>query len=60
MSLSFGIITRVAPQINIFSFGFPITLFMSIVIIQICIPSVGEQMIESIERGMHLVLGMLR
>jgi flagellar biosynthetic protein FliR len=60
VSLSFGIITRVAPQLNIFSFGFPVTLFMSIVIIYVCLPTVGQQMVESLEQGMHLVLGMLR
>lgn len=60
VSLSFGIITRVAPQINIFAFGFPITLMMSMVIIQICMPSMGEQMVESLEHGMQLVLGMVR
>lgn len=59
LSLSIGIVTRVAPQLNIFSLGFPITLLMSIVIIQICLPSVGEQMIESLEQGMHLIIGLL-
>ena len=60
VSLSFGIITRVSPQLNIFSLGFPITLLMSILIIQICMPSVGAQMIESLDQGMQIIFGMVR
>jgi flagellar biosynthetic protein FliR len=60
VSLSFGIMTRVAPQLNIFSLGFPITLLMGMVIIKIAIPSVGIQIAESIEQGMHFIIGMLR
>lgn len=59
ISLSIGIVTRVAPQLNIFSLGFPITLMMAIVIIQVCLPSVGEQMVESLEQGMHFIIGLL-
>jgi flagellar biosynthesis protein FliR len=59
VSLSFGINTRVAPQLNIFSLGFPITLLMGIIIVQICLPMVGEQMEQSLEQGMQLILGLL-
>ncbi|RUR08335.1 flagellar biosynthetic protein FliR [Legionella sp. km772] len=59
ISLSIGIVTRVAPQLNIFSLGFPITLMMAIAIIQITLPSVGEQMVESLEQGMHFIIGLL-
>lgn len=60
VTLSVGIITRVAPQLNIFSLGFPITLMFSMVVIYICLPSVGEQMVESLEQGMHLIIGLVR
>lgn len=56
VSLSFGIMTRVAPQLNIFSLGFPITLLMSMVAIKITLPSIGFQIIESIETGMHFLV----
>lgn len=59
VSLSFGIVTRVAPQLNIFSLGFPVTLIMGVLIIQICLPTVGNQMIESLEQGMRLIMGLL-
>lgn len=60
VNLSFGIITRVAPQLNIFSLGFPITLLMGILIIYICLPSIGVQMVESLEQVMHLIIGIFR
>lgn len=60
VSLSFGIMTRVAPQLNIFSLGFPITLLMGFVIIKVGLPSIGNQMVESLREGMHFITGMLR
>ncbi|MDP3269318.1 MAG: flagellar biosynthetic protein FliR [Legionella sp.] len=60
VSLSFGIMTRVAPQLNIFSLGFPITLLMAFVIIKIGLPTLGSQITESIEQGMQFILGMIR
>lgn len=60
VSLSFGIMTRVAPQLNIFSLGFPITLLMGFIIIKVGLSTVGTQMAESIEHGMHFIIGMLR
>ena len=60
VSLSFGIMARAAPQLNIFSLGFPITLLMAMAIIKIGLPSVGVQITESIEEGMHFIIGMLR
>jgi flagellar biosynthetic protein FliR len=60
VSLSFGIMTRVAPQLNIFSLGFPITLIMAMVIIKIGLPSVGIEIVSSMEQGMHFIIGMLR
>ena len=60
VSLSFGIMARAAPQLNIFSLGFPITLIMAMAIIKIGLPSVGVQITESIEEGMHFIIGMLR
>ena len=58
VSLSFGIMTRVAPQLNIFSLGFPITLLMGFVIIKVGLHSIGTQMSESIQQGMQFIIGM--
>ena len=59
VNLAFGVMTRVAPQLNIFSMGFPITLLMGIVIIRISLPGVSAQIADSLEQGMQLIIGLL-
>lgn len=59
VSLSFGVMARAAPQLNIFSLGFPITLLMAIVVIKIGVPGVAAQMAEIIDDGMRFVVGMM-
>ncbi|QRN03271.1 flagellar biosynthetic protein FliR [Legionella sp. MW5194] len=59
ISLAFGVMTRVAPQLNIFSIGFPITLFMGIVILRVSLPGVAAQIADSLEQGMLLIKGLL-
>ncbi len=39
INILLGVMTRVAPQMNIFSVGFPITLFMGTVILFVTLPS---------------------
>ena len=39
-----GVLTRSAPQLNIFSFGFPLTLILSLGIIYIALPILGDAM----------------
>jgi flagellar biosynthetic protein FliR len=60
VNLGFGIMTRVAPQLNIFSIGFSITLLMGMVIIRISLPGVAAQMTDSLEQGLRVIIGMLR
>ncbi|WP_339845148.1 flagellar biosynthetic protein FliR [uncultured Halopseudomonas sp.] len=43
VNLSFGVMMRAAPQLNIFSIGFPLTLVFGIFILWVLIGSVGEQ-----------------
>ncbi|KTC86405.1 flagellar biosynthetic protein FliR [Legionella brunensis] len=59
VNLAFGVMTRVAPQLNIFSMGFPLTLLMGMVIIHISLPGVSTQIAESLEQGMQLIMGLL-
>lgn len=42
VNLSFGVMMRAAPQLNIFSIGFPLTLVFGIFILWVLIGSVGE------------------
>ena len=60
VNLAFGIMARAAPQLNIFSLGFPISLLMVMVIIKVGLSSVGAQMADAIEQGMNFLIGILR
>lgn len=59
VNLTFGIMARVAPQLNIFSLGFPITLIMGIIILYFSIPSTVEQVDDTLGFGMQVIKGML-
>jgi flagellar biosynthetic protein FliR len=37
-----GVVTRVAPQLNIFSVGFPITILAGLVLMMVLIPSIAH------------------
>jgi flagellar biosynthetic protein FliR len=60
VSLSFGIITRVSPQLNSYSLAFPISLLMGVALMQISLPGVAYQMIKNLEEGMHFIVGLVR
>lgn len=59
VSLSFGIMARAAPQLNIFSLGFPITLMMGIVVLKVGLSSVAAQMADRIADGIRFITGIL-
>jgi flagellar biosynthetic protein FliR len=43
VNLAFGVMTRAAPQLNVFAVGFPITLLMGFTVILLTLPGVlGE------------------
>jgi flagellar biosynthetic protein FliR len=43
VNISFGVATRAAPQLNIFSVGFPVTLMLGILLIWLTLPDVLNQ-----------------
>lgn len=51
VNLSMGVVTRAAPQLNIFAVGFPVTLMAGFIIILLTLPSlparIGELLMES-------------
>ncbi len=60
VSMSFGIMSRVAPQLNLFSIGFPMTLLMGFVIIYFGLPGVASQIEESFVKGMQVIKGLVQ
>lgn len=60
INFSFGIMSRAAPQIQIFSIGFPITLMMGFVVIYYTLPGVVVQfegVVDSVIALLDYVLG---
>ena len=40
VNLAFGVMTRAAPQLNIFAVGFPITLGLGFIVLLVTLPSI--------------------
>lgn len=53
VTISLGVMTRAAPQLNIFSVGFPITMFLGFVILMLIIPGFlprfNQMMLEAMQ-----------
>lgn len=60
VNLAFGVMARVAPQLNIFSMGFSLTLLMGMIIIYISLSGVSSQIADSLDQGMQLIMGFLQ
>ena len=54
ITLSMGVMTRAAPQLNIFSVGFPITMFMGFIILILVIPGFLPRINQIMLRAMQL------
>ena len=42
INMMVGVFTRSAPQLNVFSFGFPITIGATIVLLYLTVPNTGD------------------
>jgi len=53
ITLAMGVMTRAAPQLNIFSVGFPVTMFMGFVILMLVVPGflprINQMMLEAMQ-----------
>ena len=54
ITLSMGIMTRAAPQLNIFSVGFPVTMLMGFIILMLVMPSVLPRFNDLLLSGMRV------
>jgi len=50
-NMALGILTRTAPQLNLFGIGFPITLSMGFVVVALSLSSMLQPIIKFIEQG---------
>ena len=58
ITLSMGVMTRAAPQLNIFSVGFPVTMFMGFIILIMVMPGflprINQLMLEAMQISMAI------
>ena len=60
VNISLGVATRAAPQLNIFSVGFPVTLMLGMLLVWLTLPDVLEQFTGVLTEGYDLVEKLLK
>jgi flagellar biosynthetic protein FliR len=60
VNISFGVATRAAPQLNIFSVGFPVTLMLGILLIWLTLPDVLDQFTGILAEAYDLIGQLLK
>ena len=54
VNLALGIVSRVAPQMNVFSIGFPITLAVGLIGITVTLPMLDQPFMALMERAVDI------
>jgi flagellar biosynthetic protein FliR len=60
VNLGFGVASRAAPQLNIFSVGFPVSLLLGMLLIRLTLPEVLQLFAGFLDDGYRLIERMLR
>lgn len=59
-NLAMGVLARVAPQLNIFAVGFPVTLMAGFVLLMFSIPYLGTALEHLFDRAFHAMDAVMR
>jgi len=59
VNVAFGVITRAAPQLNIFAVGFPMTLMLGFVLILFSLPTLAPRFSGLLDQSFTLMRGVL-
>ena len=59
VNVSFGVMTRSAPQLNIFAIGFPITMMLGFSLVMITLPNIVPKSISLFSEVYHLIQTIL-
>lgn len=59
VNIAFGVITRAAPQLNIFAVGFPMTLMVGFLLLMVTLPSLIPQVSDLLVDAYNLMGGLL-
>jgi flagellar biosynthesis protein FliR len=57
-NLALGVLTKAAPQLNIFAVGFPLTIFSGFMVLWIGMPYFGPALEQIPQMGIELMLGL--
>lgn len=55
-NLSLGVLTRAAPQLNLFAVGFPLTLALGLVMLGLTLPFLSPMLLRMFENGLGMML----
>jgi flagellar biosynthetic protein FliR len=58
-NLALGVLTRVAPQLNIFAVGFPLTLSIGLFVLALSMPFYAPILEHLVHDGLNLMMGIL-
>ena len=58
-NLALGVLTRAAPQLNIFAVGFPITLSIGLFVLALSMPFYAPILERMVYDGQSLMMGIL-
>jgi flagellar biosynthetic protein FliR len=59
-NLALGILTRAAPQLNIFGIGFPITLGVGLLVLSVALPYLGNPILNLFNQGIETTRSLAR
>lgn len=57
-NIALGVLTRAAPQLNLFAIGFPLTLSGGFLILILCMNYLSQPLLELFETGLNAMLGI--
>lgn len=60
INLGFGVASRAAPQLNIFSVGFPVSLLVGLLLIWVSLPKVLNLFVDFLDEGYRMIGRMLQ
>jgi len=59
-NISLGVLSRVAPTLNLFAVGFPVTLALGFIVLWLILPYLGVAMEAVFSRGFELLETLVR
>jgi flagellar biosynthesis protein FliR len=58
VNIAFGVVSRAAPTLNLFSVGFPVSLIFGLIIVLFGLSSVQSSFTRLLEEGLSLIRGL--